>query len=523
MMRRSPLLSAALLALMVSWCGFVMAQDAALDADAPIEEAATPTNPPAQLQRAPLPPEWGSPPAEPPASPAPAAEPSSTSSAAPAASEATPTDKAAGPQLITNTFFDTELRQALQDIATQAGVTIIAGQGVSGVVSVDLKDTPLDKALDLVLAGTGYIVKKTPDYYLITSAETDSPDFMANSELSLVHIAYSTATNVIKMLPEAYQPYIKADDLSGSVTVTAPPELRERIIRDIKTLDVRPRQILLAVRVVSLENNNLFSCGIKWQWPTVSAGAFSSSLFHGGSTATGGSWPWGISIGFIPDTDFTNSLLLTLDLMTTNDQASIVSSPQVMAQDGREAKIQVFNEEYFLILAQDVYTRSTLEQIKSGTMLGITPRIAENDEITLQLSTEVSDVIARGEDDLPVVTRRVTTSTVRVQDGGTAAVAGLNSSKSRLAQQNVPWLSRIKRIGNLFRDRTDDTAVRQIAVFVTPYLIREGDDLPGSPPPKPPQAAPVGPEFKTELLDSLRRLQGGSQGEPVAIAIPPER
>ncbi len=518
-MPRIPLQVIAILAIASCYCVPLSAQESAPASDSPIEEiSAEPSSSAPQLQSAPLPADWGGK-IDPSPDPQPATKTDVPAGPPPAVSN----EEEKKPNLITNTFFDTELRQALQDIAAQAGVTIIAGQGVSGVVSVELKDTPLDKALELVLAGTGYIIKKTPDFYLVTSAKADSPDFLSNSELSLVHIDYATPTNIIKLLPEAYQSYIKADDKSRSVTVTAPEELKERIIHDLKTLDIRPRQILLQVRVVALENLDLFNAGIKWQWPTVSAGAFSSSLFHGGAAPPGASWPWGIRIGFIPDTDFTNSLLLTLDLMYSNDQASIIATPQVMAQDGREASIKVFNEEYFLILAQDVYTRSTLEQIQSGTMLGIIPHIADNDEITLQLNTEVSDVIARGEDDLPVVTRRVATSTVRVKDGGTAAVAGLNDSKSRLNQQNVPWFSRIRGVGHLFRDRSDQDSARQIAVFVTPYLIKEGDSLPGAPPPKVPPCPPVGPEFKAQLYQALCRLQGGNYGAPAAVDTIPQR
>ena len=53
----------------------------------------------------------------------------------------------------------------------------------------------------------------------------------------------------------------------------------------------------------------------------------------------GSKWPWGVQIGYSPDATFTNSLELALNLLATNEEATIVSKPQVLAQDGKEATL----------------------------------------------------------------------------------------------------------------------------------------------------------------------------------------
>ena len=73
-----------------------------------------------------------------------------------------------GEMLITNAFIDNDLvMEVLPAIAKQAGISIIPDASVSGLVTCSLKDVPLDRALDIILDGTPYIVKKTPDYYLV--------------------------------------------------------------------------------------------------------------------------------------------------------------------------------------------------------------------------------------------------------------------------------------------------------------------------------------------------------------------
>ncbi|MBC8471711.1 MAG: M48 family metalloprotease [Planctomycetes bacterium] len=73
-------------------------------------------------------------------------------------------------KLISKTLIDCPLLEALQSIATAANVTIIPDETVKGLISCTLKDVSVETALDIVLAGTPYVWKKTPQYYLVASA-----------------------------------------------------------------------------------------------------------------------------------------------------------------------------------------------------------------------------------------------------------------------------------------------------------------------------------------------------------------
>ena len=53
--------------------------------------------------------------------------------------------------LVNIMLFETDLREALSEISLQTGVTIIADQTVSGQVTADLQDVPLEKALRMIL------------------------------------------------------------------------------------------------------------------------------------------------------------------------------------------------------------------------------------------------------------------------------------------------------------------------------------------------------------------------------------
>src|SRR5687767_3640450 len=82
------------------------------------------------------------------------------------------------PKPITNVFADTDLKQALGDMATQAGVVIVPDETVQGNVSANLKDVPLERALDIVLAPGNYSWVKQNGFYLVGKADPASPNFL---------------------------------------------------------------------------------------------------------------------------------------------------------------------------------------------------------------------------------------------------------------------------------------------------------------------------------------------------------
>ena len=84
---------------------------------------------------------------------------------------------AQGEPLVTNIFAETDIKQALSDIADQTGVTIVADNTVQGTVSLDLKDVPLERALAIVSQTGGFAFVKMDGYYLVGMPDPNNPNF----------------------------------------------------------------------------------------------------------------------------------------------------------------------------------------------------------------------------------------------------------------------------------------------------------------------------------------------------------
>jgi type II secretory pathway component GspD/PulD (secretin) len=432
---------------------------------------------------------------------------------------------------ITQTFSGDELRRALQDLSTTAGVPIIPDETVTGQVYAEFTGVPLESALEMLVSGTPYVVKRMPDdFYLVADRKVESSAFPQICETRQVRLNYITPGVAKSHLSDAFTKYVLVDldPNSRLVTVTAPTELADRLVQELHSMDMRPKHVLLDARIVTMERGDLLNIGVDWGMPTAQFGMFSDSWVRGtpatDEAVPSGTWPWAISLGLTFDRTFTNSLTAALNLLKEKNQADIISKPKIVAQDGHKSRIAVMTEENYVLTPQIAnqglyYMQAEFQKITSGTSLEITPHIGDNNDIMLELAVEVSDSIPKGRgNDLPVVTRRTAQHTVTVKDGGTALLAGLTENRSKDSDQSVPGLSEIPLLGNLFKHKTTDKATREVAVFVTATIIPEtnvvaggssssgagfGTGLEAAFGPQGRIASPADDAFRRELQDNL--------------------
>ena len=407
-----------------------------------------------------------------------------------------------GPVVTFRDIIDEDLAIVLQKFSDDAQIPIVVGATVvPPIVSGDFVNMPLDMALNVLLAGTGLTWKKTDHYYLVSPVYSELlEDLVDSAEVQRVKLQYTTASNAVSLLHNAYQPFVKGE-LNGRIAViTAPPAVLKQIVAALEVIDTKPRQVLLDARVVVMEKGNLLNLGIEWKWPTLQAGAFRNVptlALPADQTSFRGSWPWGAALGFSPDGTFTNALNMSLNLLEENGQAQIISSPQVLAQDGEQATMYVVKEEYFMLTAPDrtganVFSQTELAEIQSGTKLDIIPYIDDNNDVTMIIAVELSDSIPSGSvSELPVVTRRSAQNTVTVHDGGTVAFAGLSENRRVIQNRRTPGLSRLPLLGKLFDNDNRDSSTREVAVFITARIVPEMGASVRRPPPSPGMANPM--------------------------------
>lgn len=98
-------------------------------------------------------------------------------------------------------FYETDLRDAIHELSIQTGINIIADQTVNGVITVDLRDVPLEKALNMILSSGGFTFRKIEDYYLVGLADPRNVSFSDLSDFEVIQLENITVKEVFNLLP----------------------------------------------------------------------------------------------------------------------------------------------------------------------------------------------------------------------------------------------------------------------------------------------------------------------------------
>ena len=107
-----------------------------------------------------------------------------------------------------------------------------------------------------------------------------------------------------------------------------------------------------------------------------------------------------------------------------------------------------------------------------GLKVKATPRIHLNDEVTLQLSFELSNITNQNFNSIPVIATENVDQTVRVKQNETAVLAGFFQSQLTNALTGNPGLAEIPGVGLIDQNQNNQRQDTELVILVTPRLIR---------------------------------------------------
>lgn len=362
--------------------------------------------------------------------------------------------------LVAIMLFDTDLREALSEISMQTGVSIIADQTVSGQVTADLVDVPLEKALRMILFAGGFTYRKVDDFYFVGLPDPRNATFGALVETEVIELKNAKAQDVLDQMPAFLTTYIKGTAAGNLLTISAPPLELERIKQLIKRLDTPRKTVEIKVLVTEVSSGAIKELGNTWL--EFSAGKGESV-----------NEDWTADVGFDGallslHTTIWGDLLTKLKLLEEKQEAKIHADPRVMVADRQTAELFIGDRQILLIKPEENET-SRVERIEVGVTLKVTPTVVGDDEVILSLAPEVSHFVSEARPDL-IVKRNAVSTTVRLANGQTAVLAGMTMQDFSDLSRKVPILGDIPLIRWLFRSDVKRTSDKEVLIFVTPVI-----------------------------------------------------
>lgn len=268
---------------------------------------------------------------------------------------------------------------------------------------------------------------------------------------------------------------VVADPPTNSLMIrTAPPNyplLRETI----DALDLRPAQVLFEVTVAEVTLGRGQEFGIDWS-------------VVGGSTTLGLGNPLSFD-STAPTRDFITRVITfdranvraVLRALATKSNVRVLSTPEILAVNNREARILVGSRVPFIASTRlgDFALDRSVQYEDVGATLTIIPTINQDDYVSVQILQEVNSLTNQfiaSALNAPVISTREASTRAIIRDGQTVVIGGLIGDSRDYSDSGIPFIKDIPLIGNLFKRRVETRTRTELAIFVTPYIVRTDAD-----------------------------------------------
>lgn len=392
----------------------------------------------------------------------------------------------------------------INGIAEYVGLNVVYTTDVKGKVTVMVNNIPWRTALDLVLktVGLSYVEENgvlriaPPDKLKREEIERRKAEQEAQLLKPLVTRIYKleftkpdeVSVSIQKLLTDRGR--IEKDEHTNSVIVTDIEDIQQKVEQIIRSLDVRTHQVAIEAKIVEINTRKLKELGIKWggRYTGIVQGIPSQQVYIGrnpsespsesGAEGAGFAEAGAVTLPAAPGLRFTvgylspqTDLFAILATLESEEFARVISSPKITVTDNKQAKI--IGGVKIPFITTDVGGNPITRLVDVGIKLEVTPHVNSQNQVTLDLKTEVSQA---GEPtptgQLTILTNEAETR-VLLGNGETAVIGGLVSAKRSRASSGIPILKSIPLIGALFGGRTGSVEEREIVIFITPNIITD--------------------------------------------------
>jgi len=275
---------------------------------------------------------------------------------------------------------------------------------------------------------------------------------------------------------------IIADKNTNAIIIKALPSDYKNIKAIIQTIDATPQQVLIEAIVAEVTLTDALDLGVevffRYGGPSASGnpkGAVGSLLPSGITSGDTGTLAGGIrSFTFNRDID------AIFNMIASEGETEILSTPHLLVRDEQTASIQVGSSEPISTGATtgSGISTSQIQYRDIGKILTVTPRIGENNMITLDITQEISEVRTTSVSvpDTPAFTIRKTETSLVVKSGHAIYLGGIIDIKDEVTNKKFPLLGSIPYIGNIFKSTNSDKTKTELMILITPYIINDNDD-----------------------------------------------
>jgi type IV pilus secretin PilQ/predicted competence protein len=427
-----------------------------------------------------------------------------------------------------NEFQGDDVAQVLRLLARQCKMSLVVSDRISDAqppmkVTMRLENKTPMEAINIIVFDKGLnMIEKDGVYYVRTKEEKEAEPSIPG----FYTFSYAQAEKILPLLNAELESKVPAqfDPRTNTVFFREVGSNMDAIKQFLATVDQPTKQVMIEARLLEVTANPSQAYG--FNWGGIFGDATTPQTFaYGGSNNTGYA-ATSTSVNGVtgPTTGANNNtfsqgsnifgnvgnfllggagknlgkalggqfailsvpeMQITMQFLNNDADAELLANPRIVTSDNQQATIKItrnqpvpqlnFNEQ----TAQAVF--GGFQDKNYGNTLTVTPSINKDDFVTLNVKPEISNKVADSVFTFsgatvssPIIDTRDIESTVLIKSGDTLAIGGLLQDEVDKTHNKVPVLGDIPGIGYAFQEHVNVRTKRNLLIFVTPTIIRQG-------------------------------------------------
>jgi pilus assembly protein CpaC len=285
---------------------------------------------------------------------------------------------------------------------------------------------------------------------------------------------------------------VDAASLDKAVTIAR--QFGPEIINTVSVMS--PQQVMLEVRFIEISRTAGRELGVQWNRVgdssianignrvspkslPISAASIATETAAG---VLSGASPFGFLVARLVASGVKTDVLI--NALEEKGIARSLAEPNLVALSGDTASFLAGGE--YPIPVSGSFGQVSVDYKKYGVGLAFTPTVLGRGLINMKIEPEVSQIdtthtisVSNGVSVPALIVRRAST-TVELRDGQSFVIGGLLQSDNKNAIEQLPWLGSVPVLGALFSSKSYQKNETDLAIIVTPHLVRParpGDEI----------------------------------------------
>lgn len=356
-------------------------------------------------------------------------------------------------------------------------------RGGSPTLSIQLQNVSYEELLEQACKNSPYFYDTQDSIYLIGLREAEGL-----RETKVVPMQFRSARGVQHLIPPQMIKDVVIDSLFelNSLVLSGSEKNVEEIASFLASIDKAVPIVMIELTIIDVQMNQLDDYGIEAGVAPEGKDAGGTIIGESGTNFTFSTNAINNLLGLLGERGIINlgqvtpDFYVTLRALQETGIIDIKSTPRLSTLNSHPALLKIGQKRYYQ--EQQVnypgYDRPVpvqavvFREVEANLEVNINPMVSGDKEVTLEIGFEQSEFIGdTGPNAPPPQVSRRFDSIIRVKNGETIVLGGLERDARSNTRSGVPWLSKLPIIGWIFGRKRKNKQNEKLMIFIKPTVV----------------------------------------------------